>query len=110
MLDSKHDRDGQWHYYQSIVYYKREWLTESKRQLEEAIACDPGNEKYRRALEKLKIVMGNADSDPRKMGRDTINDGQMNGDDMQRQADTLSNCCLAYCITSMCCDAMRCCM
>lgn len=110
VLDSINDRDGQWHYYQSIVYYKREWLTESKRQLEEAIACDPGNEKYRRALEKLKIVMGNADSDPRKMGRDTINDGQMNGDDMQRQADTLSNCCLAYCVTSMCCDAMRCCM
>ncbi|MFR6640254.1 MAG: hypothetical protein ACLUSP_01965 [Christensenellales bacterium] len=41
MLDSINDRDGQWHYYQSIVYYKREWLTESKRQLEEAIACDP---------------------------------------------------------------------
>lgn len=110
VLDGINDRDGKWHYFQSIVYYKREWLSESKRQLEEAIACEPGNEKYRRALEKLKIVMGNAESDPRAMGRDTINSNDGGGDDMQRQADNLSNCCLAYCLVSSCCDVMRCCM
>ena len=38
-------REGEWHYFQSIVYYKREWLTESKKQLESAVECDHGNQK-----------------------------------------------------------------
>ena len=103
-------REGEWHYFQSIVYYKREWLTESKKQLEAAVECDPGNQKYKTALEKLNIVIGNAQTDPRTLGRDTIAGGDDPNLAAQQQGDFLSSCCLAYCLTSLCCDCTRCCM
>ncbi len=108
VLDAMTVREGEWHYYQSIIYYKREWLSESKKQLETAVECDPTNQKYKTALEKLNIVIGSAQTDPKTLGQDTI------GDDpnmvQQQQSDFLSNCCLAYCLTSLCCDCTRCCM
>ena len=107
MLDSMTVREGEWHYFQSIIYYKREWLSECKKQLEAAIACDLNNFKYKTALEKLNMVIGNANVDPRTLGKDNINQEQMQ---MQQQGDMLSNCCLAYCLTSLCCDCTRCCM
>ena len=106
-LDGMTVREGEWHYYQSIVYYKRDWLTESKKQLEAAIACDPYNNKYKMALDKLNIVIGNANVDPSTLG---ANQDRINQDQIQQQGDMLSNCCLAYCLTSLCCDCTRCCM
>ncbi len=104
-LDGITTRDGEWHYLQSIIYYKREWLTECKAQLEAAINCDPYNNKYKLALDKLNMVMGSNNVDPRTLGQDNIN-----GQDMYRQQDdTLANCCLGYCLLNSCCNAMRCC-
>lgn len=54
LLDSMTYRGGEWHYYQSIIFYEKSWLAESKKQLEIALELDPGNEKYSRALNKLK--------------------------------------------------------
>lgn len=109
-LDAMTVREGEWHYFQSIVYYKREWLTESKKQLEAAVECDPDNQKYKTALEKLNIVIGNAQTDPRTLGSDTIAGGDDPNLAAQQQGDFLSSCCLAYCLTSLCCDCTRCCM
>jgi molecular chaperone DnaJ len=107
VLDSISEREGEWHYYQSIIYYKREWLAECKKQLEAAIACDPGNQKYRTTLEKLNIVMGNSKTNPESMGQNP----NMNQQYVEQpHGDALSNCCLAYCFTSLCCDCMQCCM
>ena len=47
-------RGGEWHYYQAIIFYEKNWLNESKKQLELAIDIDPENEKYKRALENMK--------------------------------------------------------
>jgi len=52
-LDAMTVREGEWHYFQSIIYYKREWLSESKKQLEIAMQMDPSNEKYKTAYNKL---------------------------------------------------------
>ncbi len=104
-LDAMTVREGEWHYYMSIIYYKRDWLTESKKQLEAAIACDPYNNKYKIALDKLNVVIGNSNVDPNSLGQ---NQNQINQDQIQQQGDALSNCCLAYCLTSLCCDCMRC--
>lgn len=105
-LDSMTVREGEWHYFQSIIYYKREWLSECKKQLEAAIECDPGNAKYKTALEKLNMVIGSATVDPKTLGQDQIGPDPVQ---MQQQGDMLSNCCLAYCLTSLCCDCMHCC-
>lgn len=103
-LDAIGDRTAQWHYLQSIVYYKREWLSDSRKQLELAVEMDPSNEKYKTALEKLDMVIGNPNVDPVSLSPD--------GDAPSGQAcggNALSNCCLAYCLADCCCSMGRCC-
>ena len=110
-LDEISEREGEWHYYQSMVYYKREWLTECKKHLELAISCDPYNNKYKVALDKLLIVMGNPNANPQNLGKDTINNGQPQQPFQEQPGgDALSNCCMAYMCSSMCCNCSRCCM
>ena len=52
-LDSFNERNAEWHYLQSVVFYKKNWTNESKKQLEIAISMDPDNAKYKTAYEKL---------------------------------------------------------
>ena len=40
-LDEISYRGAEWHYYQSIVFYEKNWLNDSKKQLEMAIQMDP---------------------------------------------------------------------
>lgn len=54
VLDEFNERPAEWHYLQSVVFYKKNWITESKKQLEIAIQMDSSNEKYRTAYNKLK--------------------------------------------------------
>ena len=53
VLDSFNDRGAEWHYYQSVVFYKKNWINESKKQLEIAMQMDGSNEKYKRAYDKM---------------------------------------------------------
>lgn len=53
-LDEFNERPAEWHYLQSVVFYKKNWMNESKKQLEIAIQLDPSNEKYRNSYNKLK--------------------------------------------------------
>ena len=53
-LDNISNRSAEWHYFQSIVFYEKNWLNDSKKQLEIALSMEPNNEKYSRALENLK--------------------------------------------------------
>ena len=54
LLDAFNERNAEWHYLQSVVFYKKNWMNESKKQLEIALQMDGENEKYRTAYEKLK--------------------------------------------------------
>ena len=54
VLDEFNERPAEWHYLQSAVFYKKNWVNESKKQLEIAIQMDGSNEKYRTAYDKLK--------------------------------------------------------
>ena len=59
-LDARETRDAEWHYVQSILFYKRNWFLESKKQLELACQMDPNNARYKQSLEKLtKILASN---------------------------------------------------
>ncbi len=55
MLDSITDRDGEWHFLQSVIYYKKGWISESLTQLEKAVQLDPTNARYKSELEKLRL-------------------------------------------------------
>lgn len=52
-LDSFNERNDEWHYLQSVVFYKKKWTNESKKQLEIAMQMDSSNEKYKTAYNKL---------------------------------------------------------
>ena len=54
LLDDMYYRGGEWHYYQAIIFYEKNWLNESKKQLELAVDLEPENEKYKRSLENMK--------------------------------------------------------
>lgn len=53
-LDEFNERPAEWHYLQSVVFYRKNWMNESKKQLEIAMQMEPSNEKYRTAYNKLK--------------------------------------------------------
>lgn len=122
-LDGVQQRGSEWHYMQAIVFYKREWLTESKAQLEMALAEDPNNPKYKASLEKLTMVMNGgraAQGNANNNGAYNNNNGgtynapppQYDNPPPQQQQDMsnwLSTCCCAYCLTDCLCNAMRCC-
>lgn len=127
MLDTILDRGGEWHYMQAIVFYKREWLTEAKSQLEMALREDPNNAKYRSSLDKLNLSMSGGFANPGpgpQQQQQTYNNGgyynqqppynnNNNGYPQQQQPDDMANClsscCCAYCLTDCLCNAMRCC-
>ena len=52
-LDAFNERGAEWHYLQAVVYYKKNWTNDSKKQLEIAIEMDPSNQKYRSAYGKM---------------------------------------------------------
>lgn len=53
LLDDFNERSAEWHYLQSIVFYKKNWMNESKKQLEIAMQLEPDNEKYKETYRKL---------------------------------------------------------
>lgn len=52
-LDDFNERNAEWHYLQAVVFYKKNWTNDSKKQLEIAMQMDPENKKYRDAYGKL---------------------------------------------------------
>lgn len=87
-LDAVNDRSAEWHYLQSVVYFKKNWTNESKKQLEIAIEMDADNEKYKTAYARLnekiegdkqKLYSGeeksySGSSQPDQMGGDSCMD------------------------------------
>ena len=53
ILDDCSDRNAEWHYLQAVIFYKQNWVNDSKKQLELAIQLDPANQKYRSAYKKM---------------------------------------------------------
>lgn len=56
-LDQFNDRSAEWHYLQAVIFYKKNWNNESKKQLEIAMQMDANNEKYRNSYNKLEEKM-----------------------------------------------------
>ncbi len=106
-LDDFNERGAEWHYLQSVVFFKKNWMNESKKQLEIAMQMDPVNAKYRDAYEKLNArtnyqsQTGNAphtNPNPQSGGE------QMGGN----WCVNCINCCYTYlcvnCLFNLCCN------
>jgi len=128
-LDEITDRNAEWHYLQSIVFYKKSWYEESRYQLEMAASMDPLSEKYKDALSRLNVFMsGQAGSRPgegQNAGQNTGQqyrrpDGQFSqrpegnygqdGSNQQRQMGCFGNdatgCCAQLICADCCCECM----
>ncbi len=111
-LDSFDERSAEWHYYQSVVFFKKNWINESKKQLEIAIQMDSNNEKYKNALNKLnERVNQTANPNWNKSGNayNNVNSGepkQFTSDNPQLGGDS----CCQWCCDMLICNALlNCC-
>lgn len=104
LLDERVSRDAEWHYIQSILFYKRNWFLESKKQLELACSMEPNNVRYKQSLEKLTKILASNTISPDQMrtsSRPVDNGPQVNSTDA----------CLADCARCMLCNMMcNCCL
>ena len=101
-LDAIQQKDAEWHYLQSVVFYKKNWVEQSKQQLEIAINMDPNNSKYTTAYNKLKAKM---DSNQRSF---QSNYSQGYGGNQQANGQQMggTNDCLTFCATWCCMDML----
>lgn len=107
-LDAFNERGAEWHYLQSVVFYRKNWVNESKKQLEIAMRLDPENDKYKDTYKKLNDKI-DYDSNKGKSensqsvyeGQDMSysNDAQMGGDFCTACAEC---CALNACLNCMC--------
>lgn len=91
-LDAIKDRDGEWHYYQALVYYKREWMNDCLTHLQEAVRLSPDNEKYKDSLAKMQQVLGS----------DKVPPQDLKGE-QGMQGSYATGSCLNTCCTTLCC-------
>ena len=103
-LDDITDRNAEWHYLQSVVFYKKNWDNESKKQLEIALNMEPHNPKYADAYTKLKQKMSFSDSQFRS-GNTTGNEA-VDGENRQMGGSGMGDC-MSFCAT-WCCMNMLC--
>lgn len=117
-LDNFNERGGRWHYFQSVVFYRKNWTNESKKQLEIAMQLEPDNEQYKEAYRKLNEKMnyeagvgagaGTQQGEQPNGGgayrgqtmNGSFSDGQMGGNACAQCLD----CCYTYLCISCLCD------
>ncbi len=110
LLDCFNERNGKWHYMQSVVFYRKNWMNESKKQLEIAIQLEPENEKYKDAYKKLNDKLNyDAQSKNSTYQGQTVNsvepDEQMGGNFC---ANCIQCCYINLCINCLCDTCCRC--
>ena len=68
VLDAFDERTAHWHYLQSLVFYRKNWVNESKKQLEIAIQLDPDNAQYKETYRKLNDKISSQATDNSRQG------------------------------------------
>ena len=101
LLDAFNERSAEWHYLQSVVFYKKNWMNESKKQLEIAMQLDGANPKYRDAYEKLR---SRAEYKGQTGGAPNTNPNPASGDE-QMGGSWCANC-ASMCYTFLCVNCL----
>lgn len=103
-LDDCNDRSAEWHYLQAVIFYKKNWTSDSKKQLEIAMQMDPSNQKYRSAYGKLnaKNDYQQQQAHQQQTNNPYANSGPM---DDQMGGNACSNC-ISCCYTYLCIDCL----
>lgn len=119
LLDDMSYRGAEWHYYQSVVFYEKNWLNDTKKQLEIALQMDPQNEKYQHALDNLKKKIDGSRPYDKEGAQGVYNADSTQTDRTYTQrdgavADGICSACQALWCADCCCECMggdliRCC-
>ena len=106
VLDGFNERGGNWHYLQSVIFYRKNWINESKKQLEIAIQLEPDNEKYKEAYKKLNEKI-NYDAQNSANAGQSVYQGQTvnSADDNQMGGNFCANC-IECCYINMCINCL----
>ncbi len=96
-LDSFNERSAEWHYLQSIVFYRKNWLNESKKQLEIAMQMDPSSTKYKESYDRL---IEKTNYTQQTGGSTGTNPNPQSGDE-QMGGSFCANC-ASFCYTFLC--------
>lgn len=99
-LDGFNERNDYWHYLQSVLFYRKNWVNESKKQLEIAMQLAPDNQKYKDAYAKLNEKIAYDANNHRAEG---ANQSAYQGQNMSPPADDQMG-------GNFCVDCMECCM
>lgn len=104
VLDSFNERGGRWHYLQSVLFYRKNWVNESKKQLEIAIQLDPENEKYKDTYKKLNDKIN---YDSQRSSNESVYQGQtMNSADENQMGGSFCANCIECCYINMCINCL----
>lgn len=106
-LDERVQRDAEWHYLQSILFYKRNWFLESKKQLELACEMEPNNQRYRQSLDKLTKILASNTISPDQMRTTSrpIDQGPQIG---TGNGTCTGSSCVDCMLCNACCNCMQC--
>ena len=112
-LDKFDERNAEWHYLQSVVFYRKNWANESKKQLEIAIQMDGSVEKYKTAYDKLCKQIDYNESEKKKKNeyRSGKGEGSADGGSFDEPSEMMGgDSCMEFCCRSMVCSALlNCC-
>ncbi len=105
-LDDCNERPAEWHYLQAVVFYKKNWTNDSKKQLEIAMQMDPDNVKYRSAYGKM-----NAKNEYEKQAASQTQNPYSNPngaptDDGNQMGGSACSECISCCYTYLCVDCL----
>lgn len=106
ILDAFNERGAKWHYLQSVVFFRKNWLNESKKQLEIAIQLDPENEKYKETYKKLNANI-NENTQKGQDANGSVYEGQTvnSSPDEQMGGNFCANC-IQCCFINMCVNCL----
>lgn len=126
MLDDITNHNAEWNYYQAMIYYQKNWFTDSKKHLQRAVDLEPNNEKYKNALDRLAKRMSGVGDRATKTNRNpnwwqnqnpdgnkNTRDGQTNWHDGKENWDggsqmgcgsDCATCCTSYLCANLLCS------
>lgn len=110
-LDEFNERSAEWHYLQAVVYYKKNWTNESKKQLEIAMEMDPSNQKYSAAYGKMNARNDQQRQQQQQQTQNPYQRGDMPYDEPEQMGGS-NACseCISCCYTYLCIDCLfNCC-
>ena len=106
VLDAFNERGGRWHYLQSVVFYRKNWRNESKKQLEIAIQLEPDNQKYKDTYKKLNEKINYDSQNSANAGQSVYQGQTVNSADSDQMGGNFCASCIECCYINMCINCL----